>query len=52
MQAGRMLAALQRGSGGRPGVLATALHDAGSVVRMPRRRSTGRGKTSLPHLPA
>jgi diguanylate cyclase (GGDEF)-like protein len=52
MRAGRMLAALQRGSGGRPGVLATALHDAGSVVRMPRRRSTGRGRSSLPHLPA
>jgi diguanylate cyclase (GGDEF)-like protein len=52
MRAGRMLAALQRGSGGRPGVLATALHDAGSVVRMPRRRSTGRSRSSLPHLPA
>jgi diguanylate cyclase (GGDEF)-like protein len=52
MRAGRMLAALQRGSGGRPGVLATALHDAGSVVRMPRRRSPGHGRSSLPHLPA
>ena len=41
MRAGRMLAALQRGSGGRPGVLAGALHDAGAVVRMPRRRSAG-----------
>ncbi len=52
MRAGRMLAALQRGSGGRPGVLATALHDAGSVVRMPRRRAPGHGRSSLPHLPA
>ena len=52
MRAGRMLAALQRGSGGRPGVLATALHDAGSVVRLPRRRSPGHGRSSLPHLPA
>jgi diguanylate cyclase (GGDEF)-like protein len=52
MRAGRMLAALQRGSGGQPGVLATALYDAGSVVRMPRRRSPGHGRSSLPHLPA
>jgi diguanylate cyclase (GGDEF)-like protein len=52
MRAGRMLAALQRGSGGRPGVLADALHDAGSVIRMPRRRSPGPGRSSLPHLPA
>ncbi len=52
MRAARMLAALQRGSGGRPGVLAGALHDAGSVVRMPRRRSPGHGRSSLPHLPA
>jgi diguanylate cyclase (GGDEF)-like protein len=52
MRAARMLAALQRGSGGRPGVLAGALHDAGSVVRMPRRRSAGHGRSSLPHLPA
>ncbi|MEU8239318.1 bifunctional diguanylate cyclase/phosphodiesterase [Actinoplanes missouriensis] len=47
--AARFLAALQRGSGGRPGVLAAALHDAGAVVRMPVRRS---GRSSLPHLPA
>jgi diguanylate cyclase (GGDEF)-like protein len=52
MRAGRMLATLQRGSGGRPGVLAGALHDAGSVVRMPRRRASGRGGPALPHLPA
>jgi diguanylate cyclase len=52
MRAGRMLAALQRGTGGRPGVLAGALHEAGSVVRMPHRRSPGHGRSSLPHLPA
>jgi diguanylate cyclase (GGDEF)-like protein len=52
MGAERMLAALQRGSGGRPGVLAGALHDAGSVVRLPRRRPAGNGRSSLPHLPA
>ena len=52
MRAGRMLATLQRGSGGRPGVLATALHDAGSVVRMPRRKSSSRARSSLPHSPA
>jgi len=52
MSAGRMLAALQRGSGGRPGVLAEALHDAGAVVRLPRRRAPGHGRSSLPHLPA
>ncbi|BBH65403.1 hypothetical protein ACTI_20880 [Actinoplanes sp. OR16] len=47
--AARFLTALQRGFGGRPGVLADALHDTGAVVRMPARRSTRR---SLPHLPA
>ncbi|AGZ46802.1 putative bifunctional diguanylate cyclase/phosphodiesterase [Actinoplanes friuliensis] len=52
MRSGRMLAALQRGSGGRPGALASALHTAGSVVRMPHRRSPGHGRSSLPHLPA
>ena len=52
MRAARMLAAMQRGSGGRPGALASALHDAGSVVRMPRRRSPGHGRSPLPHLPA
>ncbi|GAA0428048.1 hypothetical protein Aca07nite_34660 [Actinoplanes capillaceus] len=40
----RFLSVLRRGSGGRPGVLAVALHDAGSVVRLPVRR--------LPNLPA
>jgi EAL domain-containing protein (putative c-di-GMP-specific phosphodiesterase class I) len=52
MPAARMLAALQRGAGGRPGALASALHDAGSVVRLPRRRSIGGGRSALPHLPA
>jgi diguanylate cyclase (GGDEF)-like protein len=42
--AARFLGILQRGSGGRPGVLAVALHDEGSVVRLPARR--------LPNLPA
>jgi diguanylate cyclase len=50
MASARLLATLQRGSAGRPGVLAGALHDAGAVVRMPRRRSSGRNQA--PHLPA
>ncbi|WP_229068066.1 bifunctional diguanylate cyclase/phosphodiesterase [Actinoplanes sp. DH11] len=50
--AARFLGALRRGSAGRPGVLATALHDAGAVVRMPVRRSTRSGRSPLPHLPA
>jgi diguanylate cyclase (GGDEF)-like protein len=53
MPAERLLATLRRGTGGRPGTLASALHDAGSVVRLPRRgRAAGRGRSSLPHLPA
>jgi diguanylate cyclase (GGDEF)-like protein len=52
MRSGRLLATMQRGSGGRPGVLAETLHPAGSVVRMPHRRSPGQGRSSLPHLPA
>jgi EAL domain-containing protein (putative c-di-GMP-specific phosphodiesterase class I) len=53
MAAARLLDALRRGTGGRPGALASALHDAGSVVRLPRRgRTGGRGRPSLPHLPA
>ena len=52
MPPARMLAALHRGTGGRPGVLAGALHDAGSVVRLPRRRAPGHGRSALPHLPA
>jgi predicted signal transduction protein with EAL and GGDEF domain len=54
MAAGRLLAALHRGSGGRPGTLAPALHETGSVIRIPSsRRSGGRGRGDrLPHLPA
>jgi predicted signal transduction protein with EAL and GGDEF domain len=52
MRSERLLAALQRGSGGRPGALSDVLHTAGSVVRMPHRRSPGHGRSSLPHLPA
>jgi diguanylate cyclase (GGDEF)-like protein len=52
MRAGRLLATMRRGTGGRPGTLAGALHETGSVVRMPRRRAPGPGRSSLPHLPA
>ncbi|AEV89210.1 diguanylate cyclase [Actinoplanes sp. SE50] len=49
LSSARFLSTLRRGSGGRPGVLATALHEVGAVVRMPARRVAG---SSLPHLPA
>jgi diguanylate cyclase (GGDEF)-like protein len=54
LPAGGLLAALQRGSGGRPGTLAPPLHDAGAVIRLPAgRRQAGRSRTDrLPHLPA
>ncbi|WP_410810646.1 putative bifunctional diguanylate cyclase/phosphodiesterase [Micromonospora sp. 067-2] len=54
MPAGTLLAALQRGSGGRPGALATPLHDAGAVIRLNQtRRQSGRSRPDrLPHLPA
>ena len=52
LSAARFVGALQRGSGGRPGVLASALHEVGAVVRMPARRAAGAGRSSLPHLPA
>lgn len=54
MPSGQLLATLRRGSGGRPGTLAPALHDEGAVIRLaPGRRSNGRGRTDrLPHLPA
>ncbi|GAA0451278.1 hypothetical protein Ade02nite_76210 [Paractinoplanes deccanensis] len=52
MSSARMLATMQRGTGGRPGVLAASLHDGGAVVRMPRRRPGSSGRSSLPHLPA
>ncbi|WP_341718215.1 bifunctional diguanylate cyclase/phosphodiesterase [Micromonospora sp. FIMYZ51] len=38
---GTLLAALHRGAGGRPGVLAAPLHDAGAVVRLPPGRRPG-----------
>ncbi|MCO1596307.1 bifunctional diguanylate cyclase/phosphodiesterase [Micromonospora sp. RHAY321] len=54
MPAGALLAALQRGSGGRPGTLAPPLHDAGAVIRLSQtRRQGGRARPDrLPHLPA
>ncbi|GIE87191.1 putative bifunctional diguanylate cyclase/phosphodiesterase [Actinoplanes regularis] len=52
LSAARFLGTLQRGSAGRPGVLASPLHDAGAVVRMPVRRPAGTQRSSLPHLPA
>ncbi|SIN27337.1 putative bifunctional diguanylate cyclase/phosphodiesterase [Micromonospora cremea] len=54
MPAGTLLAALQRGSGGRPGTLAPPLHDAGAVIRLTQnRRQNGRSRPDrLPHLPA
>nr|WP_308201162.1 EAL domain-containing protein [Actinoplanes maris] len=52
MSATRLLATLQRGTAGRPGVLAAPLHDGAAVVRMSRRRSGGTGRSALPHLPA
>nr|WP_240669863.1 EAL domain-containing protein [Actinoplanes solisilvae] len=52
MSAARLLATLQRGTGGRPGALASSLHDGAAVVRMSRRRSGGAGRSALPHLPA
>ncbi|MGR6322806.1 bifunctional diguanylate cyclase/phosphodiesterase [Micromonospora soli] len=45
LPAGALLAALQRGAGGRPGILAPPLHDAGAVIRLPGRRTGGRGRT-------
>jgi diguanylate cyclase (GGDEF)-like protein len=40
LPAGRLLAALQRGSGGRPGTLAPQLHEEGAVIRLPAQRRT------------
>ncbi|NLU78082.1 bifunctional diguanylate cyclase/phosphodiesterase [Micromonospora sp. HNM0581] len=49
LAAGTLLSTLQRGTGGRSGCLAVALHDAGAVVRLPHgRRQAGRGR----HQPA
>ncbi len=45
MPAGTLLATLRRGPGGRPGLLAAPLHDAGAVVRLPAgRRPATRGR--------
>ncbi|MEH0928564.1 putative bifunctional diguanylate cyclase/phosphodiesterase [Micromonospora sp. CPCC 205558] len=54
MPSGTLLAAMQRGSGGRPGTLAAPLHDAGAVIRLSQnRRQAGRYHPDrLPHLPA
>jgi diguanylate cyclase (GGDEF)-like protein len=41
LPAGRLLAALQRGSAGRPGTLAPPLHEEGAVIRLPAQRRTG-----------
>jgi len=37
-----LIATLQRGFAGRPGTLATALHEAGSVIRIPKRNGGDR----------
>ncbi|MFI7204004.1 putative bifunctional diguanylate cyclase/phosphodiesterase [Micromonospora aurantiaca (nom. illeg.)] len=47
LPAAALLAALQRGHGGRTGALAPALHDACAVIRLPGRR-TGRTRPSPP----
>ncbi|MEW2445907.1 putative bifunctional diguanylate cyclase/phosphodiesterase [Micromonospora marina] len=47
LPAAALLAALQRGHGGRTGALTPALHDAGAVIRLPGRR-TGRTRPSPP----
>jgi diguanylate cyclase (GGDEF)-like protein len=41
LPAKRLLAALQRGSGGRPGTLAPPLHEEGAVIRLPAQRRSG-----------
>jgi EAL domain-containing protein (putative c-di-GMP-specific phosphodiesterase class I) len=45
MPAHRLLAALHRGCGGRPGTLAPPLHEQGTVVRMPLNRRGRLGQT-------
>jgi len=54
MPATRLLAALHRGSGGRPGTLAPPLHEEGAIIRLTQpRRTNGRDRGDrLPHLPA
>ena len=52
LPAGTLLAALQRGAGGRPGSLAVPLHDAGAVIRLPGRRQGGRSRpAATPPIP-
>ncbi|SBT49647.1 diguanylate cyclase/phosphodiesterase [Micromonospora auratinigra] len=46
LPAGALLAALRRGAGGQPGVLAPPLHDAGAVIRLPGRRARSTGTPS------
>ncbi|WP_262285173.1 bifunctional diguanylate cyclase/phosphodiesterase [Micromonospora sp. MA102] len=49
LPSGALLAALQRGAGGRPGALAAPLHDAGAVIRLPGRRTGGgRNRSATP----
>ncbi|WP_433283998.1 putative bifunctional diguanylate cyclase/phosphodiesterase [Micromonospora sp. CA-244673] len=49
LPSGTLLAALQRGAGGRPGALAPPLHDAGAVIRLPGRRTGGgRNRAATP----
>ncbi|HEY6593332.1 MAG TPA: bifunctional diguanylate cyclase/phosphodiesterase [Asanoa sp.] len=53
MAAARLLAALHRGSGGRPGTLAPPLHDEGAVIRLSPHRRQAAAKPRpdrLPHL--
>jgi diguanylate cyclase len=54
MPAARLLAALHRGTGGRPGAFAPVLHEEGAVVRIPKRRAGGGRKSEerRPDLPA
>jgi diguanylate cyclase (GGDEF)-like protein len=53
MPAGRLLAALHRGTGGRPGAFAPALHEDGAVVRIPKRRAGRQAREERrPDLPA
>ncbi|GGK37663.1 hypothetical protein GCM10010124_33090 [Pilimelia terevasa] len=52
MAANRLLAALHRGTHGRPGLLAAPLHDEGAVIRIPTARRAGGRQPRLPHLPA
>jgi diguanylate cyclase (GGDEF)-like protein len=47
MPADRLLAALHRGCGGRPGSLALPLHEEGAVIRMPMNRRNRLGQTHL-----